>query len=558
MGDSLPGLQARLMSQAMRKLTAVVHNTGCTLIFINQIRYKIGVMFGCFHYDTLVNFTDGRSLPIGKVVDEQIKGNVYCFNPDTEEIETKPITDWHDNGKVTNQDEFIHIQTESIDGRGRFGFTCTPNHKVLTDKGWKEACVLSYQDKLISKYTETVNGKYEDFIRGCLIGDSHISLRTTNTASLRLQNNENTEYMNWKLDKLTPFINFTERSIPKRGYRYDSDYSYEWAKIKRDLGNRDPLYMLSYYSHLGMALWIMDDGHLDLQNSHCRYIISMKRYRNNQDKLREITERLKQLGFHCNYNNRDGSIAFGKDVSMSIAAHIKKYVPECMQYKLPEELRGDYEKFELFNHPKLQIDTVCIKEIRPASSRQMRNKRKFDISVEGNHNYMVGGKHNGVIVHNSPETTSGGNALKFYASQRLDIRRIGSIKNKEAIIGNRTKVKIVKNKLAPPFKIAEFDIRFGIGIDRAGEVIDLGIEDGIVKKSGSWFSLSDGTKVGQGRDNAVQFMKDNPKITKKIRKELLENRGLDDSSPEEKTDGQTDEAEEVQGNTSGPAVDIHG
>jgi recombination protein RecA len=131
------------------------------------------------------------------------------------------------------------------------------------------------------------------------------------------------------------------------------------------------------------------------------------------------------------------------------------------------------------------------------------------------------------VMFGSPETTTGGNALKFYSSQRLDIRRIGKINSKDgSVIGNKTRVKVVKNKLAPPFREAEFDIRFGVGIDSIAEVIDLGIEDGIVKKSGAWFSLDDGTKVGQGRDNAVQFMKDNPDITEKIRKELLENRGL--------------------------------
>jgi len=124
------------------------------------------------------------------------------------------------------------------------------------------------------------------------------------------------------------------------------------------------------------------------------------------------------------------------------------------------------------------------------------------------------------------EISSGGNAIKFYASQRLDIRRIGSTKNKEEITGNKTRVKVVKNKLAAPFKEAEFDIRFGVGIDKIAEVIDLGIEDGIVIKAGAWFSLSDGTKVGQGRDNAIQFLKDNPEIEERIRNELLENRGL--------------------------------
>jgi recombination protein RecA len=129
------------------------------------------------------------------------------------------------------------------------------------------------------------------------------------------------------------------------------------------------------------------------------------------------------------------------------------------------------------------------------------------------------------VMWGSPETTTGGNALKFYASQRLDIRRIGAIKSGDKIIGNRTKVKVVKNKLAPPFREVEFDIRYGVGIDQYAEVLELAVEDGLINKSGSWYSYQD-TKIGQGKDNARLFLKDNEDISNKIREELLELRGL--------------------------------
>ncbi len=199
MGDQQVGLQARLMSKALRKLTGVLHKTETTVIFINQIRMKIGMMgYGCFHYDTVVNFVDGRAIPIGEVVDKKISGDVYCINEETKNIEIKPIVDWHDNGKVENRSDFIHIQTTSIDGRGRFGFTCTPNHKILTNSGWKEAKELTFSDKLVSKYRETINGSYGEFLRGIFIGDSRLNIRDKNTANLRLQDNENIEYLNWK------------------------------------------------------------------------------------------------------------------------------------------------------------------------------------------------------------------------------------------------------------------------------------------------------------------------------------------------------------------------
>ena len=125
------------------------------------------------------------------------------------------------------------------------------------------------------------------------------------------------------------------------------------------------------------------------------------------------------------------------------------------------------------------------------------------------------------VMFGNPETTTGGNALKFYASVRLDIRRISQIKDGEEVIGNQTRVKVVKNKVAPPFRRAEFDIMFGEGISRAGEIIDMGVDKGIIKKSGSWFSYND-TKLGQGRDAAKKCIQDNPELADELEALIME------------------------------------
>jgi len=128
------------------------------------------------------------------------------------------------------------------------------------------------------------------------------------------------------------------------------------------------------------------------------------------------------------------------------------------------------------------------------------------------------------VMFGSPETTTGGNALKFYASIRMDIRRIGSIKDKEEVVGNQTRVKVVKNKVAPPFRTIDFDIMYGSGISREGEIIDIGVKYDFIEKSGSWFSYGD-VRIGQGRENAKQYMKDNPavaeELSEKIKTQLL-------------------------------------
>ena len=129
------------------------------------------------------------------------------------------------------------------------------------------------------------------------------------------------------------------------------------------------------------------------------------------------------------------------------------------------------------------------------------------------------------VMYGSPETTTGGNALKFYASVRLDIRRIGAIKERDEVVGNQTRVKVVKNKLAPPFKQVEFDIMYGEGVSKMGELIDLGVKAGVVEKSGSWFSY-DFQRIGQGRENAKTFLKGNADIASKIEASIRQNAGL--------------------------------
>lgn len=129
------------------------------------------------------------------------------------------------------------------------------------------------------------------------------------------------------------------------------------------------------------------------------------------------------------------------------------------------------------------------------------------------------------VMFGNPETTTGGNALKFYSSVRMDIRRVGSIKDKENVIGNETRVKIVKNKVAPPFKTVDFDIMYNQGISREGEIIELGVKAGIIEKSGSWFSYNS-ERIGQGKENARQWLKDNPKIAQELIKKIMEKSGI--------------------------------
>lgn len=316
-GDSHVGRLARLMAQALRMITADAANTGTTIIFINQIREKIGVMFGCLHADTLVNFTDGRAIPIREVVENQIEGEVWSYNEDNGYMEPKKIIDWHHNGLVESKKDWVTIATSGLNI-----LTVTPDHKILTPDGWLEAKDIRVGDPVIA-----IDGSAESVTR-------------------------------------------------------------------------------------------------------------------------------KKVGIRYLFEKRD----------------------------------------------------------------------KYDISIEDNHNYSAGG---GIIVHNSPETTTGGRSLKYYSSVRMDIRSIEKLKAKSdgSFIGSRARVKVVKNKMAPPFREAEFDIMYGSGIDRLGTVVDLAVEYDIIKKSGAWFSY-EGEQLGQGKVNTVAALASDMEMLGAIENKIREESGL--------------------------------
>jgi recombination protein RecA len=158
----------------------------------------------------------------------------------------------------------------------------------------------------------------------------------------------------------------------------------------------------------------------------------------------------------------------------------------------------------------------------------------------------------------NPETTTGGNALKFSASVRLDIRRIGAIKDKDDVVGNQTRVKVVKNKVAPPFKMVEFDIIYGEGISKQGELIDIGVKNGLVEKSGSWFSYNS-ERIGQGRENAKTFLKEHPEMAAEIEAKIRAAAGLTPSLVAIDGDAPADKVDDVgdaDDNSDGPEIEV--
>jgi len=224
---------------------------------------------------------------------------------------------------------------------------------------------------------------------------------------------------------------------------------------------------------------------------------------------------------------RDDGRGFWFDSPQTAALHalIAPHLHPGVDYKLHPRERGRFSwHIDIIGD---DLASRCVLRAVPARILKIyvkppsRSTHRYDLEVEGNHTYLV----DGVVVHNSPETTPGGRALKFYASVRMDIRRQDAIKQGTESLGVRTKVKVVKNKLAPPFREAEFDVIYGEGISKAGTVLDAGVEQGIIEKSGTWYTLKN-ERIGQGRENAKKWLQENPAALADLEAKLREALGL--------------------------------
>jgi len=547
-GDQHIGLQARMMSQAMRMITGTVHRTNCVVIFINQIRMKIGVMFGCFHYDARILLADGTTEKIGKIVNQKLPVEVLSADA-SGKISAKRIIDWHDNGKA---DKFIQVVVEYPHGNGRSNLPVGDDHIFITPTGEKKLSELSIGSDVLVRSTNYLTDRQEEYALGTILGDASLRVNDAgNTARLRLGHGERqNDYCQYKKEL------FPEDFIRTEGYAdgkfyWESVYSpqlLKFAKYKEGGAIRfvdeDLVKKITLRS---IALWYLDDG--TFGGSFAKWgwgksTICATKIDRFSKKL--IADRFVDLGLPRPSLIEHGFMFSGKNNKI-FQEKIAPYVPFCMNYKIHPSLRPlcrtEYGQKICGDKQEVLIPAKIVDIYEKPVDR---STHKFDITVEGNHSYFV----DNTLVHNSPETTTGGGALKFYASQRLDIRRMGAIKQGEKIIGNRTKVKVVKNKLAPPFRETEFDIRFGIGIDQLSETVDLGVEDQLIDKAGSWYQYN-GTKIGQGKENVIQFLKEHEDVCKAIREQLIELRGLSGSPGVLNSDGQSDLGEVNLGDSDG-------
>lgn len=484
---------ARLLGDVIRRLNPMLSKTSTSLIFINQVRTKVGVMYGCVNGETLVNFTDGRAIPIKTVVEQKIQGNVWSYNEQTHKIEEKPIIGWHDNGIVKQVSDWVSITTEGLTKNGVASITVTPDHKVLTPTGWKEAKDITINDKLMTKYEDRLNGTLREFLLGTIIGDCALSVRARNTACIKLQDTNNSAYAIWKKNKLNKYFGFTELTT-KNTTRYASTYRHDLAILKAQLTNRNPLMALSdaSFSKLSLALWYMDDGHFDNSKGHCRSNISIKRYSDDTNLLSSVCLRLKSLfNLDSTYDKR-GTITFDKKNTLLLHSLIATYVPSCMQYKLDAAYQGKYVDFELHSTNNLVLTPVQVLHINIGSKRKFRLKHKYDLSIQDNPSFMAGSASNGVIIHNSPETTPGGRALAYFSTLRFAVNKLKDkasciLDDDGKYIAHTIRVRNVKNSVGSPELEGTFMLHYGPamkGPDNMSALLALAVEKQIIEKGG--------------------------------------------------------------------------
>jgi recombination protein RecA len=456
MGDSHVGLQARLMSQALRKITGALSNSGTTAIFINQLREKVGVMFGCFTYSTRVTLADGTQEKIGKIVNQKLPVEVMSYDPEIDRMVPRKVVNWFNNGKA---EKFLQFTVAKSGGNGRAQFAATENHLIRTAGGWQHAGELIAGDRVMLAEEHRLSEQQWQVVLGSLMGDGNLSPNTRDRSGVRFRLGHGaaqSAYLDWKVE-LFGNISCSRSTNDKGAVFADFTPLAELGELQRAVYFGDGKKHLSWdylkaLTPLALALWYMDDGCFTVrskgvqertQGGTGRIEICLEAM--SPGTRERIVEYLRD-NYHLDVKlsvrgaRQISYLQFTTAATEQFQQLVAPYVHPSMEYKLLPRFRGQYAVRPEFAEPEMHPVPARVIDIHVKP--RTRSMNRFDIEVEGNHNYLV----DGVLVHNSPETTTGGKALKFYASVRLDVRRIETMKDGGEAVGNRTRVKVVKNK----------------------------------------------------------------------------------------------------------------
>lgn len=451
-----PGERAKIVNKELRKLESLLEKNNATILIINQIRMKIGVMFGCFFYHSKVLLANGEWMSIGKIVNNKLPLEVMSFNLKNKKFEPKKIVDWHCNGDLESDEFFLKIKMR----RGfdnAFGYMMvTPNHQIYRkdEKGTLEdsAGNLKVGDKVLSIQPYFLTDEQLQLVYGSILGDGCLKRKTPfSNPRLALGHSwRQRNYLKFKANILKGLHGKLIQRREKHKIYIDSKPLYELTRLMSYKSGLIPQEVIDNLDVLGLAIWYLDDG--SYGGYHEKYgkgksCIYCKKFKNRKELLKVF-----QSKFGLNPVLKENGFFFNTDDTYKLHNLICRFVPKSMEYKIHPHFHGLFDfvpmPFE-FRYEESTCEVVAIEKLR----QNIESKRKFDLTIEDNATYVVGG----AVVHNSPETTTTGEALKFYAGLRLRTSTQKKIENKKlgTVIGVNLKIKNNKNRFCEPFKEAE-------------------------------------------------------------------------------------------------------
>lgn len=525
-GKAEMGGRAKALYKYFRIRSELFYKLGVTQIYINQLRTALNVGFGkdntCLHYDTMIPFVDGTSMKIGEIIKKKISKEVWSYNEEKCIFEPKPIIDWVVKSETKKWIQFKTKGPETINGFN--GFTCTYTHHCLTNHGWKKAEDIDIHDKLISKQRRVINGTLRDFLWGTIPFDCSLyNGRNNSTTRITFSNNKQEDYLIWKSDmikKAFPMKRKANRKlISKIGYT-------ELREIYNKIGKeRDPLKLWDLskpLSPITLAIWYMDDGH---KYNNVTVGISISPRRTNLNRLSLYLNNV------CGLGNQlyEHGIKFTNQGSAKLMEMISPYIIESMQYKLLPGYEGKYIPFTLEyqeNYIPIEVEIISINKEFDKTNRRFRKpykRKKYDITIPDNHNFLAGSTEQGIVVHN---TTTGGAALKFYASIRAAFYSGRSItvkqKGKERKAGKLVTIRLIKNKVAPPRPtISKCPVYFNpkfheVGFDRCYALEDVLVENDIIEKSSGGVYKFKGKTLARGEEKFQKLLEEDDELRRKL------------------------------------------
>lgn len=526
-GKAEMGGRAKALYKYFRIRSELFYKLGVSQIYINQLRTALNVGFGkdntCLHYDTMIPFVDGTSMKIGEIIKNKISKEVWSYNEEKHIFEPKPIIDWVVKPETKKWIQFKTKGPETINGFN--GFTCTYTHHCLTNHGWKKAEDIDIHDKLISKQRRVINGTLRDFLWGTIPFDCSLyNGRNNSTTRITFSNGKQEDYLIWKSDmigKAFPMkrkANKKSKLISKIGYTELRDI---YNKIGKE---RDPLKLWDLskpLSPITLAIWYMDDGH---RYNNVTVGISISPRRTDLNRLSNYLSKV------CGLDNKlyEHGIKFTNQSSIKLMEMISPYVIESMQYKLLPGYEGKYIPFTLEyqeTYIPLEVEIVSInKEFDKTNRRFKRSykRKKYDITIPDNHNFLAGSTEQGIVVHN---TTTGGAALKFYASIRAAFYSGRSVtikqNGKERKAGKLVTIRLIKNKVAPPRPtISKCPVYFNpkfheVGFDRCYALEDVLVDTDVIEKTTGGYKLK-GKTLARGEEKFQKLLEEDDELRRKL------------------------------------------